>query len=166
MSVNILWVIVVAFILIGAITGYKRGLVEGVMRLITSLLGIVVLFILAKGVGSFLKGSYVNVILALILLIVIHIFHMIGKLILKSCKLVSKLPVVHVLDKIAGLVFGLIENLCFIWLVFIFVEAVNPFDLWTLLEEQINESIVLTIIRETNCMAVILQLLFARTSLW
>ena len=74
-SINILWIVVVVSMLIGAIKGFKRGLVESVMRLLTSLLGIVVLVVLAKGIGNFLQKSYVNVLMALILLMILNIFH-------------------------------------------------------------------------------------------
>ena len=58
MSINIIWIVVVVSVLIGGIIGFKRGLVEGIMRLVTTSLGIVVLVILAKGIGNFLKGIY------------------------------------------------------------------------------------------------------------
>ena len=129
MDINLVWIIAVAFLLISAITGFKRGLVESTMRLVTSILGIIVLVVLAKGVGSFIQGSYINVLMALILLTVLHILHRLGKLILDSCKLVSKLPVIHSLDKIAGIFLGLAEAILFIWLVFLFVGVMNPFGI-------------------------------------
>lgn len=150
MSINILWIIVVASLLIGAITGFKRGLVEGIMRLVTSLMGIIVLIILAKGIGNFLQGSYMNVLMALILLLVLRIFHRVGKLILDSCKLVSKLPVIHSLDKIAGMLLGIIEVLVFVWLVFLFVGAMNPLGLQDFFMAQVNESILLSTLYKTN----------------
>lgn len=157
MSINILWIIVVVSMLMGAITGFKRGLIESVMRLLTSLLGIVVLVVLAKGVGNFLQGSYVNVLMALILLVILNVFHKIGKLILDSCKLVSKLPVVHSLDKIAGIVIGLAEVVVFIWVVFIFVGVMNPLGIQNWMIEQVNGSTLLTILYKTNGLIMILK---------
>lgn len=150
MSINILWIVVVVSMLIGAIKGFKRGLVESVMRLLTSLLGIVVLVVLAKGIGNFLQKSYVNVLMALILLMILNIFHKIGKLILDSCKLVSRLPVIHSLDKIAGILIGLAEVVVFIWLVFIFVGVMNPLGIQDWIMEQVNESTFLTILYRSN----------------
>lgn len=157
MSINILWIIVIVFMIIGAVTGFKRGLAEGVMRLITSLLGIVVLVVLAKGIGNFIQGSYVNVLMALILLAVLRIFHRIGKLILDSCKLVSKLPVIHSLDKIAGMLLGLVEVVFFIWLIFIFVEIKNPFGIQDWVNTQVNESALLTILYRVNGLILLLK---------
>lgn len=150
MSINILWMIVVVSIVIGTIAGFKRGFVESTMRLVTSLLGIVVLVVLAKGVGSFLKGSYLNVLMALILLAVLRIFHRVGKLILDSCKLVSKLPMVHSLDKIAGMVLGLAEAVAFIWLAFILIGVMNPFGIQEMVMAQVYESSLLTLLYRTN----------------
>lgn len=150
MSINILWMIVVVSIVIGTIAGFKRGFVESTMRLVTSLLGIVVLVVLAKGVGNFLKGSYLNVLMALILLAVLRIFHRVGKLILDSCKLVSKLPMVHSLDKIAGMVLGLAEAVVFIWLAFILIGVMNPFGIQEMVMAQVYESSLLTLLYRTN----------------
>lgn len=158
MSINILWIIVVVSMVIGAITGFKRGLVEGIMRLVTSLLGIVVLVILAKGIGNFLQGSYVNVLMALILLAVLRIFHRIGKLILDSCKLVTKLPVIHSLDKAAGLLLGVTEVVVFIWLVFLFVGVMNPFGLQEWFMAQVNQSVFLSILYKLNGLILLLQI--------
>ncbi len=159
MSINILWMIVIAFLAVGAVTGYKRGLVEGVMRLVTSLLGIVVLVILAKGIGNFLQGSYVNVLMALILLALIRIFHRVGKLILDSCKLVSKLPVIHSLDKIAGLLLGVAEVIVFIWLVFLFIAVWNPFGLQTWVMAEVESSVFLSLLYYVNGLILLLKLL-------
>ena len=158
MSINILWIIAVVSMVIGAMTGFKRGLVEGIMRLVTSLLGIVVLVILAKGIGNFLQGSYVNVLMALILLAVLRIFHRIGKLILDSCKLVSKLPVIHSLDKAAGLLLGLTEVVVFIWLVFLFVGVMNPFGLQEWFMAQVNQSVFLSMLYKLNGLILLLQI--------
>ena len=157
MSINILWIVVVVSMLIGAIKGFKRGLVESVMRLLTSLLGIVVLVVLAKGIGNFLQKSYVNVLMALILLVILNIFHKIGKLILNSCKLVSRLPVIHSLDKIAGILIGLAEVVVFIWLVFIFVGVMNPLGIQDWIVEQVNESVFLSILYRTNGLVMLLK---------
>ena len=157
MDINLVWIIAVVFLLISAITGFKRGLVESTMRLVASILGIIVLVVLAKGVGSFIQGSYINVLMALILLTVLHILHRLGKLILDSCKLVSKLPVIHSLDKIAGIFLGLAEAILFIWLVFLFVGVMNPFRIQEWLMEQVQESTLLTILYRTNYLIVLLK---------
>ena len=157
MDINLVWIIAVVFLLISAITGFKRGLVESTMRLVASILGIIVLVVLAKGVGSFIQGSYINVLMALILLTVLHILHRLGKLILDSCKLVSKLPVIHSLDKIAGIFLGLAEAILFIWLVFLFVGVMNPFGIQEWLMEQVQESTLLTILYRTNYLLMLLK---------
>lgn len=159
MDIDIVWIIVVLFLLVSAITGFKKGLVESTMRLVTSVLGIVVLVVLAKGVGSFIQGSYINVLMALILLMVIHILHQLGKLILDSCKLVSKLPVIHSLDKIAGIFLGMAEAVLFIWIVFLFIGVTNPFGIQEWLMGQVYESTLLTILYKTNYLIVLLKVM-------
>ncbi|MBQ6996110.1 MAG: CvpA family protein [Lachnospiraceae bacterium] len=157
MSINIVWIIVIVSMLTGGAVGFKRGLIEGIMRLVTTLLGIIVLVILAKGIGNFLQGSYINVLMAFILLAVLRIFHRIGKLILDSCKLVSKLPVIHSLDKVAGMILGFVEAIIFIWLVFLFIAVMNPFGIQEWLMEQVNQSVFLSLLYKTNGLILILQ---------
>lgn len=63
-DINILFIIVASILVIGAVWGWKRGLLESVIRIISCILGILVLVIVAKGVGNFIQKSYVKVIMA------------------------------------------------------------------------------------------------------
>ena len=166
MSINILMVIVVAFILSGAITGFKRGLVESVMRLVTTVLGIIVLAVLIDGVENFLEKSYVKVAIALVLLLLLNIFHKIGKLILDSCKLVSKLPVVNSVDKIAGIVFGAVEVICVIWIIFLLINAMDPFGMREWMMNQITENTFLTMLYRKNGLLILLQYVVSQVSVF
>lgn len=159
MSINVLEIIIIVFLAMGIIQGFKRGLIEGVMSLLTSLLGIVVLVVLAKGVGNFIQGSYINVLMALILLIIINIFHKIGRFLLDSFKLVGRLPVIHSLDKIAGVFLGLAESVVFIWLIFILAGVFHPFEIHQWITAQVYESTLLTMLYKTNGLILLLQYL-------
>ena len=94
MDINIVWIIAVLLLATGAVKGFRKGLVEGVVRITSYVIGIIVLIVLVKGIGSFIQGSILNVLMALILLVVIRLLHRIIKLLLDSCRLVSRLPVV------------------------------------------------------------------------
>lgn len=134
---NILGIIVIALICVCAIRGFKTGLVEGIIRLVSSILGIIVLYVLAKGLGSFIQGNVLNVIMALIILMIIRLFHRIIKLILDSCMLVSKVPVLKLIDKITGIVLGIIQGIVLVWAMF----ALGGFFHFWIFEEWVMEQI-------------------------
>ena len=73
------------------------------VRITSYVIGIIVLIVLVKGIGSFIQGSILNVLMALILLVVIRLLHRIIKLLLDSCRLVSRLPVGRWLGRLGGL---------------------------------------------------------------
>ena len=75
MDINILFMIVTIILAIGAIWGWKRGLLESVIRIISGILGIIVIAVIAKGIGSFMQGKYTGVFMALALLVAISIIH-------------------------------------------------------------------------------------------
>lgn len=158
MEINIVWIIAVVILVLGAVKGFKKGLVEGMIRITTYILGIIVLVILAKGIGSFIQGSVLNVLMALILLAMIRIVHRILKLLLDSCRLVSRLPVMKWLDRLGGTIFGIAQALCFIWAVFILFGYFNFGHLNSWLLEMVNKSNMLSMIYHTNYLIRLLKL--------
>ena len=57
MEINLLFVIVVLILAAGAVWGWKRGLLESVIRIISCILGILVIVVAAKGVGNFIAST-------------------------------------------------------------------------------------------------------------
>ena len=150
MEINLLWVIVVTVLAVGSIWGWKRGLLESVIRIISCILGILVVVVMAKGVGSFLQKSYVKVIMALTLLLAIRIIHKIVKFLTDTFKLVRAIPVGKLADKLAGAVLGLAEAVFAIWLVFLLIGVFDVFGLNTWVMEQVGKSQFLTMIYYSN----------------
>lgn len=157
MEINILWIIVVFALICGGIKGFRQGLVEGAIRIVSCILGIAVLIVLAKGIGSFVQGSMINVLMALILLVAIRIIHRLLRLLLDSCKLVSRLPLVKWLDKFAGTILGMIETVCLIWICFILFGYFDFLNLNTWLQAQIYKSEFLTLLYQSNYIIKILR---------
>ena len=156
-DINILWIITVVLLVWGGISGFKRGLVEGVIHVVSFVLGLAVLIVLAKGIGCFIQGNLLNVLMALILLVVIRIFHQLTKLLLDSCRLISRLPVVKWLDRLAGMLLGVTQALCIIWIIFSLCGYFNfgHLNAWILAE--IRDSMLLSMIYHTNLIIRILQ---------
>ncbi len=150
MDINILFIIVVVILGVGTIWGWKRGLLESVIRIISCVLGVLVLIVLAKGIGSFIQKSYVQVIMALVLLVAIRMIHRIMKFLTDTFKLVRAIPVGKLADKLAGAVLGLVEAVLIIWLGFLLVGIFDTIGLNAWVLEQVGKSRFLTVMYYSN----------------
>ena len=159
MDINIVWIIAVLLLAAGAVKGFRKGLVEGVVRITSYVIGIIVLIVLAKGIGSFIQGSILNVLMALILLVVIRLLHRIIKLLLDSCRLVSRLPVVKWLDRLGGTLLGIAQMVCLIWALFIMFGYFDILHLNGWILEMVNQSRLLSLLYHTNYIIRLMQVM-------
>ena len=157
MSINVLFIIVVASLAVGAMWGWKRGFLEGVIRIISCILGIFVLVIVAKGIGSFLQGSIISVMVAVLLLIVIRLIHKAIKFLIDTFKLVRAIPIGKLADKLAGTALGAVEAVFVIWLVYLLIGSFDLFGLQQWILTQTAQSKFLTIIYSSNYLVALLK---------
>lgn len=150
LEINILFIIVVLTLSAGTIWGWKRGLLESVIRIISCILGILVVVVVAKGIGSFMQKRYMQVIMALALLVLIQVIHKVVRFLTETFKLVRAIPVGKLADKLAGAVLGLAESVFVIWLVFLLVGVFDVMDLNKWVTAQVEQSRFLTLIYYSN----------------
>ncbi len=134
----------------GTVWGWKRGLLESVIRIISCILGILVVVVVAKGIGSFMQKRYMQVIMALALLVLIQVIHKVVRFLTETFKLVRAIPVGKLADKLAGAVLGLAESVFVIWLVFLLVGVFDVMDLNKWVTAQVEQSRFLTLIYYSN----------------
>lgn len=150
MEINILFIIVVIAFGAGIIWGWKRGLLESVIRIVSCILGILVLVVVAKGVGSFLQKSYVKVIMALLLLLAIRMIYRLMRFLTDTFRLVRAIPVGKLADKLAGAVLGLIEAIFAVWLCFLLIGVFDVMNLNAWVLQQVEQSRFLAMLYESN----------------
>ncbi|MCI8314661.1 MAG: CvpA family protein [Lachnospiraceae bacterium] len=150
MEINILFVIVVIVFGAGTIWGWKRGLLESVIRIVSCILGILVLVVMAKGIGSFLQKSYVKVIMALFLLLAIRMIYRLMRFLTDTFRLVRAIPVGKLADKLAGAVLGLIEAIFAVWLCFLLIGVFDVMNLNAWVLQQVERSRFLTMLYYSN----------------
>ncbi len=150
MEINILFIIVVLTLSAGTVWGWKRGLLESVIRIISCILGILVVVVVAKGIGSFMQKRYMQVIMALALLVLIQVIHKVVRFLTETFKLVRAIPVGKLADKLAGAVLGFAESVFVIWLVFLLVGVFDVMDLNKWVTAQVEQSRFLTLIYYSN----------------
>lgn len=154
---NLLFIIVAASLAVGAVWGWKRGFLEGLIRIISCILGIFVLVIVAKGIGSFLQGSIISVMVAVLLLIVIRLIHKAIKFLIDTFKLVRAIPIGKLADKLAGTALGAVEAVFVIWLVYLLIGSFDLFGLHQWVLAQTAQSKFLTIIYSSNYLVAFLK---------
>lgn len=157
MDINILFIIVIAILGIGVIWGWKRGFLESVIRIISCILGIIVLIVVAKGIGSFMQKSYVQVVMAFALLAAIRLIHKIMRFLTDSFKLVRAIPIGKLADKFAGAALGLAESVLIVWLGFLLLGVFDTLGLNAWVLEQVEQSRFLTIMYHSNYLIALLQ---------
>ena len=136
MEINILFVIVVLILAAGAAWGWKRGLLESVVRIVSCILGILVVIVIAKGIGSFSQKRYVQVIMALLL---------------------RAIPVGRLADKLAGALLGLAESVLVIWSLLLLIGVTDLLGLNDWIKEQVGQSRFLMLIYYNNYMIELLK---------
>lgn len=153
MNLNLILIIMAVVLLCMVMGGYKKGMVKSLISLISLLITCVVLFLIGNGLSSYFNGKIFNVILTILLLAAIGLVHHFLNVVFFSAKMIVKLPIVHSLDKLLGIVVGFLETVLIVWTIYAF----NAFrDLGTLGQVIVNytrDSKILTYLYENNYLA-------------
>ena len=143
-SFNYLLICFAVLAVINIISGYKRGMVKAIISLVSLVILCVVVSLLAYGISSYNGGDIFHVLLTVILLTVLGLVHHLLSAVFFSAKLIAKLPVVHSLDKLLGIVFGLVETVLILWTFYTFVMMMDLGEIGNMIKVWTNESRLLT----------------------
>lgn len=109
-------IIIVAIIFWRVKVCAKRGFAKEISNLISTVVAFIAFKLLADGVSAFVEYRFGKIAYSIAMLALVFLVYRIVKLILMALKLFSKLPVVNLLDKVLGIVAGLIEAVLLIML--------------------------------------------------
>lgn len=152
-KINIMLVIVVLAIVCKMVDGYKKGMVKEVVSMISMVVLCVVAALVAYGLNSYHDGKVFNVavvVLLLVLLVTAH--HLIG-IALFPAKLAAKLPVIHSVDKLLGIVFGAVEIILVLWTLYAFTMMMDMGAVGQMILSYTEDSAVLTWLYQYNYLA-------------
>lgn len=150
---NILLIAVVLFMICKIVDGYKKGMVKEIISLISLIVVCAVAALIASGLNSYWDKNYVNVVVAVILLIIVGIVqHLLG-VVFFSAKVLSKLPIVSWLNKLLGMVFGVLETVLILWTIYSFIMFMDMGIIGQQLLIYTQDSPFLTWIYENNYLA-------------
>lgn len=153
LGLNVMLVIVVIAVVIKMADGYKKGMVREVISLISLVVLCVVAALIAYGVNGYHDGKVFHVVLAVILFILVMTAHHLLGLVFFSAKLFSRLPIVHTLDKLLGIVFGIFEVVLLLWTVYAFIMMMDMGAIGQAILAYTEENALLTWIYQHNYLA-------------
>lgn len=153
LGINVMFVIVVLAAVFKLADGYKKGVVREVISLVSMVVLCVVAALIAYGVHGYHDGKIFHVALAVILFILVMTAHHLLGLVFFSAKLFSKLPIVHTLDKLLGIVFGVFEVVLVLWTIYAFIMMMDLGTIGQAILAYTEENALLTWIYRHNYLA-------------
>ena len=157
MNLNLLLIITAVILLCMVEDGYKKGMVRSLISLISLLITCVVLFLLGNALSSYFDGRFFNVIITLLLLAAIGLVHHLLNVVFFSAKVISKLPIVHSLDKLLGIVVGILETVLIVWTIYAFNIFRDLGTLGQVIVDYTRDSKILTCLYENNYLAYLIE---------
>ncbi|MCM1561233.1 MAG: CvpA family protein [Butyrivibrio sp.] len=164
MNLNFLLICVIILAVCKAVDGYKKGMVKEIISLVSMAVLCAVAALIAGGVSSYNKGRIFNVIAAVLLLLLVVFVHQLLKFVFFSAKLLSKLPVVHFVNKLLGMVFGVFEVILLLWTVYTLIMMLDLGAIEQIIVSYTQESKALVWLYEHNYLAYLIELLLSKFS--
>lgn len=147
-------VIVFALVLLWRIVeGCKRGMVKEIISFVSLAVLCVAGVLLGSALTNYFEQDIVSMAVAIILLLALCIVHRLLSLFFFSAKLVSKLPVIHSLDKLLGIVIGVLETVFLIWTVYTLLVTVDTGEIGKQIFTYVQNSRILSFLYEHNMLA-------------
>lgn len=108
--------------------GYLKGFIGEVVSIISMLLAIIGVALAMKIIDSFLKKQASDALLAAIFLVSLVLLMQVFRILIKSLKLFSKIPIINGLNKLLGMIIGIAEGLLITWILFFVITNYNVFN--------------------------------------
>lgn len=150
---NLLLIMLLALMIGCMAVGYKKGMVHQIISFVSMIVLCVTAALLANVAKNYIDGKFLNVVIAVLLLILLGIArHFLGVLFF-SAKVLSKLPVISWVNKLAGIVFGALEVVLVLWTVYAFLIMMDMGSIEMWIMRYTADSPILTWLYENNYIA-------------
>jgi len=160
--VNILLLIFAVLLFCNIVNGYKKGMVKEIISFVSLIVLCIVVALIGSGLKSYFDGEIISVIVMALLLCVLGIVHHLLSVVFFSAKLIVKLPIVSSVDKVLGIVFGILETILIVWTIYTLVGMfeLGAFD--SQIVEATRDSEILTWFYNNNYLAELVRRLGAQ----
>ncbi|MBQ2100805.1 MAG: CvpA family protein [Lachnospiraceae bacterium] len=154
---NFLLIAVIIVLVIKIRSGYTRGMVKEVIMLFSLIITCITVALITNGMKSYQSGQVFNTVLMVLMLTVLGIVQFALKPIFFSAKLVVKLPIVNWLDKLLGILVGILETTLLLWTLYFFVMIMDMGAISEQILDWTRDNVALRWFFENNYLAVFLQ---------
>ena len=159
---NIMLILAVLFALFKIVDGYKKGMVKEIVSLVTLIIMGIMIVLISRGLHSYMEKEVLGVIIAVVLMALLGVVHHLLNVVFFSAKMISKLPVIHWVNKVFGAVFGVLEVILTLQIVYVFIMYFGLGMIGQQILEYTRESIVLTKIYQYNVVAKLVENLMSQ----
>lgn len=160
MNINILLIAAAVAVLFKLVDGYKKGIVREIISLISMIVLCLAAGLIALGAEGYMKGRVGGVIISVFLLCLIGIGHHLLGVVFFPAKVITKLPVIHFVDKLLGAVFGIFEVVLILWTIYTFILMGNTGVIAGIICEYTANSQILNWIYQHNLLADVLLIIY------
>ena len=115
LTINAPFVCVLILFVIIFFRAIKNGFVMELCEFISAVIASVAILLLAFAVHGIFDKDRIQFVVAIVLIILLGIVYKLLSLFFTSIKLIAKLPVIKVLDKILGIVMAVAETVIIVW---------------------------------------------------
>lgn len=150
---NILLIIVGIILLYNIVDCYKKGMVKSIISFVSLIVLCIVVALIGNGLRSYMDGEILNVVIMVLLLGILGIVHHLLGVVFFPAKLIAKLPIVKSLDKMLGIVVGILETVLILWTIYTFIMMMDMGMIGRQLLEYTKNSPILLWFYQNNYLA-------------
>lgn len=151
------WALIVIGIvaLLNIINGYKNGLVKELINCISLLVLSVFVVLLSAVLKSYTSKQFVQMLTTIIMVLILSIGHKLIKMALGGMKILASLPVISLVNKLAGAIFGMIETGLIVWFALCLIGLFDLGRIGEYIHMYISNSELLSYLYENNLIAIV-----------
>lgn len=147
---NITLILVIIIFILKITGGYKRGMAKEISGLVALVMTLLTLALVIMLFSSFEAGETTNTFYSLLLLVILGIVYGVVKLLLKSARAVSHLPILSFFDHVLGMATGIIKAVLLIWILFMLCAGNYLGPVTSIIRDDIQSSTFLKLIYSYN----------------
>lgn len=147
---NIVFLAALILVIGGGLKGYKRGLIEEINTMTAMILAVLAAVMFLVAVKGYMSQETLKAILGIVCLTISVIVYKIVDFILSTLKIISAIPLIRSLNRLAGMAAGVLEALLIIWIICIVIVMFDLGSISSYLLGNIKENEILTYLFQNN----------------
>ncbi len=150
---NLLTIIFVILTLWGMYRGLRNGFAKEVNGLVSLFMALVILSITLLLIGSIMQKNTKIAVISIIMLVIVSFLYRLLKTVMQSIETVAELPLISLVNRMAGAVAGGLKILVVFWIIYIIVNncSTGEFGEWVM--DRTQQSTILIHVYHKNYIA-------------